>query len=398
MRVYSSPVSDWNQWNGDQGNRAHRPTLEGPERRLETEWTVEVGELRGSPVLDDRAVYVGTDRGLAAFDRGDGYYRWTADLPGEATTPVLTRERVVVATREGTVSGLEAASGEVVWQESLEGPLESTPTLAEGVVYVGDADGVAALEAHDGERRWYRTDVADGEDDPDDVDIDPDTDDENALGASTASLEVDGLEIESGETIGPVLGAPAVADGHVYVGSRGGAVHALEAASGGHVWTAPTNGDPVGGLTAVDGRVYVADDAGMLVAMDGESGQSWFTYRIRESFTASPTVLEDTLFVAASDGYLHVTDTEFGNRKLRGYLFSKKGLSLDGVAHTSPVVVGDVGLIVDSTPAIYAFDAADPDFTWHLPLEDTAVGTPAVAPGRLFLAGGDGNLSALSWR
>ena len=397
MRVYSPAVSDWNQWNGDQGNRAHRPALEGPERRLETEWTVEVGELRGSPVLDDRTVYVGTDRGLAAFDRDDGYHRWTADLFGEATTPVLTRERVVVATRNGTVYGLEAASGETVWERSLEGPLESTPTLADGTVYVGDANGVAALEAESGERRWYRTD-GDDDADPDDIDLEPDTDDENALGASKASLEVDGLEAGGGEAIGPVLGAPAVADGYVYVGCRGGTVHALEAASGERVWTAPTNGDPVGGLTAVDGRVYVAVDAGMLVAMDGETGQSWFTYRIRESFTSSPTVLEDTLFVAASDGYLHVTDTEFGNRKLRGYLFSKKGLSLDGVAHTSPVVVGDVGMVVDSTRAIYAFDATDPDFTWHLPLEAPVVGTPAVAPGRLFVAREDGNLSALSWR
>ncbi|MHC3436784.1 outer membrane protein assembly factor BamB family protein [Natrialbaceae archaeon A-gly3] len=392
-------MSDWNQWNGDRKNTAHRPGLEGPERRLEEAWTAEVGELRGSPVLDDRSVYVGTDRGLAAFDRDDGYHRWTADLFGEATTPVLTHDRVVVATREGTVYGLEAASGEAVWEESLEGPLESTPTIADGVVYVGDADGVAALEAHNGERRWYRTDGESEDDlDPDDLEPDPDADDENGLGGGTATLEVDGLETGGGDTIGPVVGAPAVADGHVYVGSRGGTVHALEAASGERVWTAPTNGDPVGGLTAADGRVYVADDAGMLVAMDGETGQSWFTYRIREAFTSSPTVLEDTLFVAASDGYLHVTDTEFGNRKLRGYLFSKKGLSLDGVARTSPVVVGDVGMVVDSTRAIYAFDATDPDFTWHLPLEAPVVGTPAVAPERLFVAREDGHLSALSWR
>ena len=392
-------MSDWNQWNGDARNGAHRPALEGPEHRLEAEWTIEVGDLRGSPVLDERTVYIGTDRGLAAFDRDDGYHRWTADRFGEAATPAVTPNRVVVATREGTVYGLEAETGEVAWQESLEAPIESTPTLAEGVVYIGDADGVAALEAESGEVRWYRTDGEDGEDDPDadDLELEPDADDENGL-SGKASLEVDGLEESGGEAIGPVLGAPAVADRRIYVGCRGGTVHALEAASGEHVWSAPTNGDPVGGLTAADGRVYVADDAGMLVAMDGETGQSWFTYRIREEFTSSPTVLEDTLFVAASDGYLHVTDTEFGNRKLRGLLFSKKGLSLDGVAHTSPVVAGDVGMVVDSSPAIYAFDTTDPDFTWHLPLESPVVGTPAVAPNRLFVAREDGRLSSVSWQ
>ncbi len=97
-------------------------------------------------------------------------------------------------------------------------------------------------------------------------------------------------------------------------------------------WTVPTDGAVTGGPTVADGRVYVADDGGTLLALGGDTGQTWFTYQVRGSLTSSATVLVDdeledggTTFVGADDGYLHVTDTTFGRRKVRGWLFSKKG-------------------------------------------------------------------------
>ncbi|MFC6716150.1 PQQ-binding-like beta-propeller repeat protein [Natrialbaceae archaeon GCM10025810] len=371
-------MTEWNQSGGDPRNSGRCDDLESPTRPEEA-WTAELrGPVRSSPVLDRDTVFVGTSEGdVHAVDSRTGHRRWVFETAAATEpSPVVTREFCYACTTDGTLYALDPSTGDERWQVDLEGPIDASPTYVrtaagfdaagnftasrtdpDGVLYVGDSAGVVALEGTTGEELWRR------------------------------------------ETEAPVVGSPAVDDGRVFVGRRDEAVTALDAETGEESWTAPTNGVLAGGPT-IDGdgeRAYAVDSEGLLVALDAETGQTWFTYEIDGAFVDAAIVRDDSVFVPADDGHLHVTDTTFGRRKVRGLLFSKKGVRLDGIPRGA-ALVGDVVCLGDSSGAFYAIDADDPDFVWFVSLEAGVSSPPAVGDGRLYAGLEDGTLVCLSWR
>ncbi|MDQ2050843.1 PQQ-binding-like beta-propeller repeat protein [Natronolimnohabitans sp. A-GB9] len=391
-------MTDWNQFKGDPRHSGVRRDLEGPDRVSER-WTADLVGPAGSPVLDRDTVFVGTSHGNCyAFDRETGRRRWTFETTvATDETPVVTRDSLFLGTEDGTVFALDPATGDLQWERALSDGREPALALADGRLYVGHTAGVSTLEPATGETIWtHETDApvvgTPAAEHPrdrkrrHDRSHSPDEDELDLLSLEDARMDEEGTD-----------------DGtRVYVGTADETIHALAADTGEERWTAPVGGAVVDGPTIVDGRVYVADDDGTLVALHADNGQSWFTYRSQDDFTTAPTVLPDAsaTFVGAADGYLHVTDTTFGRRKLRGWLFSKKGVALDGEVRSSPVVVGDVLCVGDSTGSLYGVDvsgdAEDCDLLWHFGLEDGVTATPALGETELFVGGGD-RLHCLEW-
>ncbi|RQG95103.1 outer membrane protein assembly factor BamB family protein [Natrarchaeobius chitinivorans] len=364
-------MTEWTQFKADRRNAGLARDLEGP-YRIEEGWTTDLAGSVGSPVLARDTVFVGTSRGtLYALEADTGRRRWVVEtISATDLAPIVTRDLVAFATAGGTVHAVDPATGDPRWETDLPGGATTPLSYSDGRFYAGHEEGISALEAETGELLW------------------------------------------SHETDAPVGGSPAIDDDRewdgprIFAGTADETVLALEAETGEQVWEAPADGAITAGPTIADGRVYVGDDGGTLLALSGDSGQTWFTYEIRGSFTTSATVVEDddedvpdddTTFVGADDGYLHVTDTSFGRRKVRGWLFSKKGIALDGEVCSSPVVVGDVVCVGDSTGSLYGIDADEYDHLWHFPLEGSLTGPPAVGENRLY-AGTDGErLYCLEW-
>lgn len=388
-------MTDWNQYKGDPHNSGLRRDLEGPSYPAEA-WTADLTGSPGSPVLDRDTVYVGTTGGnYYALERATGRRRWVFETAAATdATPVVTRDRLFVGTADGTISALDPATGEEEWRSELPGPLETALALSDGRLYAGHAAGLSALAAETGTELWtHETDsavvgrpaIADGRD------VDRRRSPRNPLSEldDPALLEDERMrEPEQRWT-----------DERVFTGTADGTVLALAVETGDEVWTAPIGGAVAAGPTVAESRVYVADDAGTMLALDAATGQSWFTYEIRDGFTTSPTVLADaeTTFAGAADGYVHVTDTTVGRRKLRGWLFSRKGVELDGPIRSCPVVVGDVLCVGDASGSLYGIDVDDSEPRWHVALDDAVTGTPAVAPGRLYVGCDDGQLYSLEW-
>lgn len=355
-------MTEWNQYRGNYHKTATIDGLEGPARKPTEAWTVELrGPVRCPPVVDQDTVFVGTAEGnLTALDF-QGRRRWVFETTAPTTlAPAVSGYHLLFAAND-TLYALESTTGALEWKRPIEGLYTTPPTVVGEILLIGSNEGVLALELETGDVLWR------------------------------AALE------------SPPVGSQAIDSEQVYVGTQNETMHALELASGEPVWDVPTDGTVVGGPTLIDDRVYVADTQGTMLALDVETGQSWFSYSIRDPFLSTPTVLEDTVFVAASDGYVHVTDTMFGKRKLRGLLFSKRGLGLDGEPTTDPIIVGDVCCVGDSRGSLYGIDATDPDFTWHVSLEAAISRTPAVAggsrdtTGRLFIGCEDRRLRCLEW-
>lgn len=397
-------MTEWNQSRGDPHNSGQRRDLERPSRVTES-WKTDLGGVPGSPVLVRGTVYVGTNRGDGyALEAETGQRRWTVETTAATdATPVVTRDRLFLGTKDGTVHALDPVTGEQEWQAELPSDLESALAFSDGRLYAGHAAGLSALDAETGSLVWtHETEspvvgspaVADGRD------VDRNRSPRTSLSdPMVGDLRSDSMTANRFDDEYRGESAGRWVDERVFVGTAGGTVAALEAESGEDVWTAPTAGAVAAGPTVANDRLYVCDDAGTMLSLDAVTGRTWFTYEIQDAFTTSATVLAaaETTFVGAADGYLHVTDTTVGRRKLRGWLFSRKGVELDGPIRTCPVVVGDVLCLGDSSGSLYGIGVDDCEPRWHVRVDDAIAGTPAVAPGRLVVGSDDGRLHCLEW-
>ena len=113
-----------------------------------------------------------------------------ADIDGVWATLALTDEMVYVPTHAGYLYGLNRETGEVVWSKRLTGPMWSSPVVVDNLLIQGDCSGT--VFAYDISNPW----------------VEPPQ-------AWRISLE------------GCVEATPAVWNGVLYVGARGGALYAI---------------------------------------------------------------------------------------------------------------------------------------------------------------------------
>jgi outer membrane protein assembly factor BamB len=122
-----------------------------------------------SPVVASGAINNGIvyliDRGghMAALDIKSGQDRWAGiiEIPGPFTaSPSVKEDIVVVASQRGIVYGLDANTGGIKWESSFNSPshfesINSSPVLTKDKVIVGtDGGSLYILEQSDGRNIW----------------------------------------------------------------------------------------------------------------------------------------------------------------------------------------------------------------------------------------------------
>lgn len=210
-------------------------------RTGEERWVVEADDaLADAPAVSDGVLYAGTAAGtVLALDAATGNTVWrygTTRGRAIAGGPSIADGRVFVGSLGTRESGrnfeaylyaLEAASGEVAWRFQSQHPFPGCPAVDDETVYVFAEDGnVYAVAAVSGEERWSTNAVEE-----DAGAVSPAVADEAVLfgGGDPVLMALDG----GGEWLwrtqldGPVVG-PALSDGVVYAGTRGGTLYALE--------------------------------------------------------------------------------------------------------------------------------------------------------------------------
>ncbi len=105
-------------------------------------------------------------------------------------TPAIYGDMVYASTETGRLLGVDRSSGEIVWEKRLPGPLWSSQVVVDDVLVQGDCNGVV-----------HAFDVSDP--------------------------RVDPPELWSVSLGGCIESTPAVWDGQIFVGTRGGYFHAL---------------------------------------------------------------------------------------------------------------------------------------------------------------------------
>jgi len=98
---------------------------------------------------------------------------------------------------------------------------------------------------------------------------------------------------------------PTVLDGHLFVGSAGGAVYALDAATGSIHWMLQADGPARSAIVAVPvgerHALLFSDQSGWFYAVDAEAGTLIWKKRVEDHEAARPTgasiVLDGIVFI-----------------------------------------------------------------------------------------------------
>jgi len=214
---------------------------------------------------------------LRACDAATGNLLWQAELgPSRPTSPVAAEVDgttvVLVATTDGNVHCLDAATGRPRWKETLQGSIEASPAVTGGpdpLVLIGTRYGTFhALHARTGDEAWrYRA----------------------------------GQWVDSSAAVATVGGRDVA-----FFGSHAQALCAVEAGTGRPLWTFDTKGDvysspsvlrvagrPVVAFTSGDDTLYLVDAASGREVWRTVPGRYLWEYRvIGDGIWASPVGVE----------------------------------------------------------------------------------------------------------
>lgn len=190
------------------------------------------GAILGLSVDQRGPIVATTKRQVIALDSA-GRWRWTTSLPDAvAGTPVVVGQTVVVALLDGTVAGIDCATGAVKWSSRMSDAVVASPALAGDVAVVADIAGQVVAYGGDGVERW------------------------------TAS---------TGAVLGPISALP---DGSVLIIDGDSEAHLL-GPEGQPRWTVPLGSDPVGFAAQAGDLVIVPTEEGAAALAVIDGSQAW---------------------------------------------------------------------------------------------------------------------------
>ena len=152
---------------------------------------------------------------------------------------------------------------------------------------------------------------------------------------------------------GEIWGTPVLGDGHAYVGTLKGVLHAVTigSAGGSEVWRHTAEAG-IGGMTlSDDGTLYVGAFDRNMYALDAETGQSrWASpFTAQNWFWAAPLIVGDRLFAPSLDHSLYILDTDTG-------VPVTDPLMTGGAIRSEPAVVGDRIIIANEEKETWWID------------------------------------------
>lgn len=270
------------------------------------------------------------DGRLEAFDPTTGKSAWRQDGPvhGELSAAggmlLLTRA-------DGTVTGVDGASGEKKWSRSLPGH--------RGPYFVSFAKDPLA----------YRTTTSDDGSSTRVTAVDPATGDVRWDARLEGALEL------AGTSDGSVLLLPV--DG-IYSDTR--AVIRYSPTEGTSQRVSLSRAMQQAHGTVRGNVVYVVSDGGSLVAVDMKARKQLWSLETSVIRTSSPVVDERHVYVSAPDGRLLAVDARTG--KLLGQTPPRLGSDSDRLAANLPEPVLAGGRVYSAAPdgTVFGVDARDP--------------------------------------
>jgi outer membrane protein assembly factor BamB len=303
---------------------------------------------------------------VTALNAATGESRWERTLDTHGTPALSAGAGFVAVSHAGTVTVFDVQTGKQQWQRELGAvqppaivpthrspPADQSPAPRDRfdtttMIVSGEYDGsVYAITAASGETRWQtETDAT--------LCTAP-TVTETAVYVGSINngvLAVGGEDEIQWEfaTGSRIVGRPSAGENCVYAVERDGTVYAVSRADCAVQWRTSIEYQPGGRQTVAGSSLYVGSGStgrGSLCSIDRESGQREWRYSLDECVTTRPVLADGTVLIGTKEG-LHGVDSGSGTQRYR--------LDLDAAVCAGPTVatrndqtvmyVGDDGYFV----------------------------------------------------
>lgn len=299
----------------------------------------------------------GTVAGFGADD--DGTVRWSLGVGAAVRSSVLllTSERsraggsAYAGDADGGLHLIDLESGRHRTLFHASGAIEGSPVGAAGYVYVVSADGCV-----------YQTDM---------------------YGSIRQVLfRMDG----------PTLGAPAVADRTLFASSTEGCVYAIDVATRGERGRLWTDGLVHAAPLPVAGRLYVAGTDGLLRSAEVDNVREHTSVEIGAPVHVAPVHDRGRLYVGSGDGVVRAFDVSGGHRAKPVALWRRQlSDEVNGLAAGGGKVYAAAGRW------LLALDGTSGQPGQWFAMESLITGAPAIAGGRVYVAGLGGEVACVSF-
>lgn len=296
-----APVSNasWTHRNGSASHRVAHPALG---TNLSLVWSADIGagndrkhRISADPVVLNGRIFAMDSQSRVSAVTSSGDVLWTKDMVPDFDDGrdaaggglAAVDDAVFVTTGFGTLSSLDAATGDVRWTQRVDGALSGAPTVYGDLVYMVARDGTAwAIRKDNGRIAWSIPGV------PGQAGMTasaaPAVTDQVAIfpfgsGDLVASFPRGGVRLWaaslSGARVGraytlfsDITGDPVIDGEIVYSGTSGGRTAAFNTRSGERLWTAAEGA--MSPVWPAGGSVYSVTDESRLVRLDAETGET----------------------------------------------------------------------------------------------------------------------------
>lgn len=205
-------------------------------------------------------------------------------------------------------------------------------------------------------------------------------------------------------TGGTVRSSPLVAGGVVYIGSAGGGVHAVDAATGAARWTHPTGGAVDASPAVADGTLFITSTDGVIHALDAIDGRLSWACDTGVLGASSPAVADDVVVIGGPAHRLLALDATSGEVR---WTHETAGTPADATPPAQSSAEPARATPIESSPAIadgtvylndaslLAVDLATGRLRWAAQISTAPTTSPAVADGVVYTSDVSGALCAV---
>jgi outer membrane protein assembly factor BamB len=309
---------------------AELPKIDKP-LRVRVLWATNVGSAQRFtffPKHSADAVYAAARDGtVTRLDARTGEVRWRATLELQLSGGVGADDTlVVVASEEGEVVALDAKTGAVRWRARASSEVLAPPALGGGLVLVRSIDNrVFAFGADDGKRRWVyqRAPTSLVVRAPAGIAIEGDLLYAGFPGGRLAAIALANgalrweapVALPKGSTelerVADVIGDPATQGREVCAAAYRSRVACFDAASGRQLWARDVIA--LSGVTLDERYAFVTDERGAVHALDRGNGQSvWKQDGLAYRQVSTPLARGEAVVVGDFEGYVHFLARESG--------------------------------------------------------------------------------------
>ncbi|MFZ5916402.1 MAG: PQQ-binding-like beta-propeller repeat protein [Chloroflexota bacterium] len=379
---------------------------------VELRWTAALAAATyGTPVAAKDWLFLLTAEGapaqhsaLLAFDLATRQVRWSCRLENLLVSdPALFHGSVLYAAARsadplgaGLLLALDADSGTERWRWAPGAQAVSAPAVTGDTLYVTlDGDQLWAVSPETGEPDWHlrlpmpRSVAAPA--------ASPEAPRRLYLpsrGPHLCAVDVARRAIvwhhTSADDAGTwFLATPALAQGRLLAASSGGAVLALDAATGERLWRATPGraGNPLTAPAADGQRIYAGGRDHCIYALDASSGETLWTYETARRIEGRPLILGNVLYITGHDHHLRALDAVTGRELWH--------IELPGRIEGGPVVCGDLVLAADQAGNVVAVAGEGPKPPDYLQIaQDHAAAGNWVEAGQAYERAGKPDLAA----